>query len=444
MDVNKLCMGCMRELDGGDGAICPHCGYKVGSLNSSRGLQPQTILNGKYIVGKVIGEGGFGITYIAYDLVLNNRVAIKEYFPSELVTRDTSTGTQTSLTVLTGSKEEQYQKGMDRFVKEAANLVKFNNLPGIVSVKEFFYENNTAYLVMEYIDGITLSKYMDDNGGKLSYTRALELMMPIMNSLEKVHEAGIVHRDISPDNIMISTNGSMKLIDFGAARTVGNDDAKSLTVILKHGYAPEEQYQPDGKQGPWTDIYALSATMYRMITGVVPQESTDRILSGDKVEAVRKINPEVPKLISNAIMHGLMVKSINRTKNISDFIAELDSNSKNGRKKRKLYIGLSVGIIGLCVVGTVGLFYKKINNKDIIDSDEQKIIKETIVDEKLLDVYSSDQSTEIVATPQIEEKTEEELIALIEKNSGYSVVPEEDSSYRLNDYMQLQLDYKYR
>lgn len=444
MDVNKLCMGCMRELDGGDGAICPHCGYKVGSLNSSRGLQPQTILNGKYIVGKVIGEGGFGITYIAYDLVLNNRVAIKEYFPSELVTRDTSTGTQTSLTVLTGSEEEQYQKGMDRFVKEAANLAKFNNLPGIVSVKEFFYENNTAYMVMEYIDGITLSKYMDDNGGKLSYTRALELMMPIMNSLEKVHEAGIVHRDISPDNIMISTNGSMKLIDFGAARTVGNDDAKSLTVILKHGYAPEEQYQPDGKQGPWTDIYALSATMYRMITGVVPQESTDRILSGDKVEAVRKINPEVPKLISNAIMHGLMVKSINRTKNISDFIAELDSNSKNGRKKRKLYIGLSVGIIGLCVVGTVGLFYKKINNKDIIDSDEQKIIKETIVDEKLLDVYSSDQSTEIVATPQSEEKTEEELIALIEKNSGYSVVPEEDSSYRLNDYMQFQLDYKYR
>lgn len=162
MDINKLCMGCMEEVDG-DEEYCPHCGYKIGNINSSRGLQPQTILNGKYIVGKVVGEGGFGITYIAYDLVLNNRVAIKEYFPSELVTRDTSSGTQTALTVLTGSKEEQYKKGIERFVREAANLAKFNNLLGIVSVKEFFYENNTAYMVMEYIDGITLSSTVKNN-----------------------------------------------------------------------------------------------------------------------------------------------------------------------------------------------------------------------------------------------------------------------------------------
>ena len=143
--------------------FCPECGYKVGTPNSSRGLQLYTILCGKYLVGRVIGEGGFGITYIAYDLVLNARVAIKEYFPSELVTRETSTGSQTSITVLTGSKEDQYKKGIERFVREAENLARFNDLPGIVSVKEFFYENNTAYMVMEYIDGITLSKYLDKN-----------------------------------------------------------------------------------------------------------------------------------------------------------------------------------------------------------------------------------------------------------------------------------------
>ncbi len=394
MDVNKLCMGCMRELDG-DEDYCPHCGYKIGSLNSSRGLQPQTILNGKYIVGKVIGEGGFGITYIAYDLLLNNRVAIKEYFPSELVTRDTSTGTQTSLTVLTGSKEEQYQKGMDRFVKEAANLAKFNNLSGIVSVKEFFYENNTAYMVMEYIDGITLSKYMDDNGGKLPYTKVLELMTPVMNSLEKVHEAGIVHRDISPDNIMISTNGNMKLIDFGAARTVENDDAKSLTVILKHGYAPEEQYQPDGKQGPWTDIYALSATMYRMITGVVPQESTDRILSGDKVEAVRKINPEVPNKISNAIMHGLGIKSNNRISNISYYKHELE----NGNQKKKILIISSITVASILLLVSAGIVYKSLQ----IAKSEKEAYK--IEDDLKLDENMDD--TDIEKGDAIENFTDE-------------------------------------
>lgn len=426
MDINKLCMGCMEEVDG-DEEYCPHCGYKIGTVNSSRGLQPQTILNGKYIVGKVIGEGGFGITYIAYDLFLNNRIAIKEYFPSDLVTRDTSSRTQTALTVLTGSKEEQYKKGIERFVREAANLAKFNNLPGIVSVKEFFYENNTAYMVMEYIDGITLSRYLDDNGGKLPYTKVLELMMPVMNSLEKVHEAGIVHRDISPDNIMVSSNGNMKLIDFGAARIVGNDDVKSLTVILKHGYAPEEQYQPDGKQGSWTDVYALSATMYRMITGVVPQESTDRILSGDKVETVNRLVPEVPRKISNAIMHGLAVKSLTRTNSILDYIAELDGTRRIVGGKKYIYIGIAMAAVAFVVGVVISLHNRNSKEDDLLVQKEAEIEDKTANVTLLVQDAADDNSTkpaqleETGEIIEIKEKTEEELIAVVEEKSGRNI-----------------------
>ncbi len=418
MDINKLCMGCMRESDG-DEVFCRFCGYKLGSSNSSRGLQPQTILYGKYLVGKVIGEGGFGITYIAYDLFLNNRVAIKEYFPSELVTRDTSSGMQTSLSVLTGSKEEEYKKGIERFVKEAANLAKFNNLEGIVSVKEFFYENNTAYMVMEYIDGITLSKYLNDNGGKLSYKKVLELMSPVMDSLQKVHEAGIVHRDISPDNIMITSEGKLKLIDFGAARAVGNEDVKSMTVILKHGYAPEEQYQPDGKLGSWTDVYALSATMYRMMTGIVPQEATDRVLRGDKVEPIQKRVKEVPTQISDAIRHGLAVKASGRAKTVSEFRKELENST--WITKRIKVVGiiaavLMIGIVGICVA---------IKNKPAIELkyvadagiNEEEIAKES--EESMAE--ESDEIDETFQTEEMSDEREEELSETVEESCGYVI-----------------------
>lgn len=403
MDYNKLCMGCMKEM-AHPAAFCSNCGYKTGTINSSRGLQPRTILNGKYLIGKILGEGGFGITYIAFDLVLNCRVAIKEYFPSELVTRDTSTGIQTSLTVLTNAKENQYRAGIERFVREAQNLARFNQLDGIVSVKEFFYENNTAYMVMEYIEGVTLSKYLTASGNRLPYNQVLTMMTPVMNSLKNVHAGNIVHRDISPDNIMVANNGAVKLIDFGAARIVDNTDQKSLTVILKHGYAPEEQYQTHGNQGPWTDIYALSATMYRMITGIVPQEATDRILNGDKVVPVNKLVPEVPKNVSDAIMHGLSIKASDRPKSVTEFKTEL----QKGRKKALPFviIGIASGATVL-LAGVVALIlalfvFKKPKYTPVY---EEKPVKTEIKSEEDNSEISSD-------VPEIKELTEEEKLAL--------------------------------
>lgn len=272
------------------------------------------MLNGKYRVESVLGEGGFGITYLAVDTFMNEAVAIKEYFPSLFVTRDTTFGISSQITVITGENEIDYEKGLTRFEKEVANLAKFQSVSGIVSVKSFFKENNTGYMVMEYIDGITLKSYLHENGGKLSYDQTILMMQPIMDALSVVHKEGIIHRDISPDNIMVTKEGVLKLIDFGAARYVGQDD-KSLTVLLKEGYAPPEQYRTDGKQGAWTDIYALCATMYWMISGEVPIDSISRVVSEDKLKPLREL-ANVPKNVDRAIMKGMSISQKSRYKTI--------------------------------------------------------------------------------------------------------------------------------
>ncbi len=371
MDVNRLCMGCMKEMEESD-SFCPHCGQKRGEANTARALQPQTILNGKYLVGKVIGEGGFGITYLAYDLNLERRIAIKEYFPNEHAARDTSVSTQTALKVLTDGDEEQYKKGLERFSREAANLAKFSGLPGIVSIKETFYENNTAYMVMEYIEGVTLEKYLEDHGGRLPYAEVIGMMKPVMEDLEKIHKAGIIHRDISPDNIMVCNDGSVKLIDFGAARFVGNNDRKSLTIVLKHGYAPEEQYRSDGDQGPWTDVYALAATMYRMITGIVPQESTDRILGGDKVVPINKLVKELPKRVSDAIMHGMRIRASGRTKTMTAYGLEL--SGERGKKKWLIAAALAAGFMVAVCIGIIVFMPRKSKPLPEGEADRDKML----------------------------------------------------------------------
>lgn len=271
----KICLGCMQEINTDD-IKCPHCGFDPNAYKvNPRCLRLGTKLAGKYIIGKVIGEGGFGITYIGWDEKLELPIAIKEFFPPKIASRDTTTGNNT-IYVFDGAEEKSFEDGMRRSVKEARSMSKLEAYEGIVSIRDFFNENKTAYIIMEYVDGDTLKKYLEQNG-KMSPEDVLKVMKPIMKALEQMHRTGLIHRDVSPDNIMIRRDGQVKLIDFGSARVAQEDDEKSLTIMLKRGFSPEEQYRSKGHQGAWTDIYALCATMYYMLTGKIPPEAMERL-----------------------------------------------------------------------------------------------------------------------------------------------------------------------
>lgn len=321
------CLGCMAVYKSEYG-VCPNCGYEPGTpAESALHIQPGTILAGRYLIGRVIGYGGFGVTYIGWDQTLQQRVAIKEYLPSEFATRAVG---QTQVTVFGGNKAEQFAGGMVKFVEEAKRLAQFQNESGIVRVYDSFEDNNTAYIVMEYLDGETLTSYLEREG-KIPADRAIEMLTPVIRSLETVHQAGIIHRDIAPDNIMLTKDGQVKLIDFGAARYATTSHSRSLTVIIKPGYSPEEQYRSRGDQGPHTDVYALGAVLYRMVTGITPPDALERraYLETKKKDILIPVskNCRIDSSKENAILNAMNVRIEDRTKTAAAFLEELTAQT---------------------------------------------------------------------------------------------------------------------
>ena len=316
--MQNYCMNCMKELGGSP--VCSNCGYDNGKPGAHEPyhLAPGTVLAGKYLVGNALGEGGFGITYIGMHTTLNKRVAIKEFYPSGTANRISLTQVQ-----VTGGKEEFFQKGVQRFLDEAKNVAKFSEEDGIVDIIDYFQENNTAYIVMEYLEGETLKQYVY-NHGVFPIETLVSLMIPLMNSLSAVHAAGVIHRDISPDNIMYCKN-KLKLMDFGSARYFTNKE-RQMSVILKQGFAPEEQYRTNGVQGPYTDVYALCATMYACITNTVPIGSLDRI-TNDTLKRPSELGVKIPPYMENALMHGLAVYAKDRTPDIPTLLNEITTET---------------------------------------------------------------------------------------------------------------------
>lgn len=328
IDPDKLCMGCMRQIR--HEKICPYCGFslsKYQQIRSNRALPPLTILGGRYMIGKLLGEGGFGITYLALDLRQSIPMAVKEFFPAGLAFRDTSDGKTLKLSVLGGEKGQYFKTGLKNFYDEARNLQRLKHVPDIISVMDFFYENNTAYLVMEFVEGKTLKEYLEEQKAPLSEKEALRLIRPVLSGLSQIHRAGMIHRDISPENIMLKSTMQAYLIDFGSAKILTGIETKSMTVLLKHGYAPIEQYQVHGRQGPWTDIYAVCATIYRMLSGKVPDEAVDRMVE-DKMESLEHLslihpNIHVSSRISKVVQKGLSLYSKDRFQSVEQLVYNL-------------------------------------------------------------------------------------------------------------------------
>ena len=285
----KRCYGCMKLKQ--NSPICEHCGYDERRTNGPHQLPVGTILQGKYLVGRVLGQGGFGITYLGRDIKLDIPVAIKEYYPTGMVSRESSV--DCAVTVATDGEDTRFAENRDRFLREAQTLARLEDVSEVVQVKNFFEENNTAYIVMGYVRGITLKEHMRRSGGKLPAREVFRLLEPLMEALGQVHELGLVHRDISPDNIMLQPNGRARLIDFGAAHAATAAGDKSTQAVLKHGFAPPEQYQSKGILGPWTDVYAMCATVYHLLTGLQPPNITD-LLMGEadfEWEALQGLTP---------------------------------------------------------------------------------------------------------------------------------------------------------
>lgn len=299
-------------------------------------LQIGTILHERYEIKDILGAGGFGITYKAWDNTLQTEVCIKEYYPVGIANRAVAA---TLVSVYTNADEVSYRRGMQRFLREARGLAKLGSVKNIVNVHDYFEENNTAYMVMEYLKGKTLKCFVRENGGKVNEDVAIHVACSVLEALQHVHAVGIIHRDISPDNIYICDNMEVKLIDFGALKQEIAEVNKSTSIILKYGFAPPEQYTSNSReQGAWTDIYAVGATVYYILTGLIPQDSVMRMME-DVLVPLEEIIPSISKNFSDAIMKAMSLNIRDRFASAEDFLNErlsdTETNDTKNRQQRK-------------------------------------------------------------------------------------------------------------
>ena len=332
MELNK-CLGCMEDFRG---YPCPKCGFNIGQVKKNAfSLPPQTILCGKYLVGKVLGQGGFGITYIGWDIALERKVAIKEYYPSGQVSR--LPGTRG----LVWSESEQarlaQQDGMEMFLKEARKMAKVEDIPGVVKVRELFRENETAYIVMDFVEGETLKARLKRTG-PMPWAQAKAIFRPAIQAMEKVHQAGLIHRDLSPDNIMLTPNGQVKILDLGAAKDLNVNSGASSMQVAKSGFSPFEQYTQRGGSGPWTDVYAMAATIYFTLTGKLPPAAMDRI-EEDTISWNLPGLDALPASALSALQKALAVTAKKRTQSMEELEKGLFDEAPPDQAKARIQTG---------------------------------------------------------------------------------------------------------
>lgn len=315
----EYCFYCMNLVSEDD--ACPVCGLKHGDyVPEEHHLPPGTMLAGRYLVGRALGGGGFGITYLGYDTRLELKVAIKEYFPTVNAFRMSKLSLEVSC--YTKSASYRYEERKKKFLREARTMARLEKLHTVVGVRDFFEEHNTAYIIMEYIEGTTLWELTAQKGGRIPAGELFPMLEPLFGELDAMHSQNLIHRDISPENLMLE-RGQIRLLDFGCAREAGTI-TETMTIALKSGFAPIEQYQHKG-QGPWTDVYALSATIYYCLTGKVPEHSIDRICK-DELILPRRLGVELSAEQEQALLYGMGIRPRRRFQSVRALHAALYVN----------------------------------------------------------------------------------------------------------------------
>jgi len=332
---------------------CLVCGFDNRSAKQpDYALKCNYILHGRYLIGRILGQGGFGLTYIAWDNVLKIKVVVKEYFPMGMVMRGRGMSTDVQWNH-SQANPEQIRQGYNSFLKEAQKMARVDQIASIVRVRDTFLDNETAYIIMDYVEGITLKQRLS-KGGPMTFAQCLTLLCPMMEGLSKVHSQGIIHRDISPDNIMIQTDGSVKLLDLGAAKDMTDAGGQKSQLVAKKGFSPLEQYIDNGKIGPWTDVYALCATIYYCITGRLLPSALER-MDNEQVVFPDAIANSLPPYVKNAFTDGLALRPERRIQSVEEllrrFYGQEEQNApcapqtKEPEKKAK-WIWRAAGAVG--------------------------------------------------------------------------------------------------
>lgn len=346
---SQICFRCFKIK--GDYEVCPHCGYVEDTkAEQVYQLKPGTILRDRYIIGTSIGFGGFGITYRAFDTALGTVVAVKEFYPAGLVNRGDG---ETKVGVFSGEKEEEFKRQLRRFLEEARNMAMFSKERDIVNVFDYFEENQTAYIIMEYVDAPLLKTKLKEKG-KFSSEEAVPYMKALLDALSKIHARGIIHKDISPDNIFLTGQESIKLFDFGAAKLQGTQSQdRTEAAVVKAGYTPPEQYRVNQEQGPYMDLYAAGAVFYEMLTGEKPIEAPDRAAE-DILKKPSEFDASIGKHLERVILKALAMRPQFRFQSAEEMKAALEGTeeillpeealSKAKKKKRRKTAGMAAAV----------------------------------------------------------------------------------------------------
>lgn len=350
--ASQICFRCFQLK--GDYEVCPYCGYVEGQeVSEPYQLKPGTVLQNRYIVGVVLGTGGFGITYKAYDKNMGAVVAIKEFYPEGLVNRSPSS---CKVGIFQGEQEKEFYKQKEKFIIEAKNMARFSSDDDIVNVMDFFEANNTVYIVMEYIKGRLLKDVLRTE--ILDREQCEGYMLAILKAVKKIHDAGILHRDISPDNIFLTGKESVKIFDFGTAKFPDEPEDLQEIPVVKSGYTPPEQYASIREQGPFTDVYSVGAVFYEMLAGEKPIEAPDRKIS-DKLREPSYHNPQMEERLDNVILKAMALNPKLRFQTIDAFIDAIVNKKRFDRpevemRKRRRHKNLAIAAAVMIPVVVVG------------------------------------------------------------------------------------------